>query len=259
MLLPRLPRLLLPFFLSFLSWLGWPSAYAAEPVVAYPANLPVVWPATVNRGIERAPSATPAGDSTTAGKKGASQGARASGMPTKKAPVTTTVSAILPRAVKPGELATVLPLKRGLPARDLPVKTVREQPAQGGFAGTWVIDVDASVAPFQSARPAAGAPSNQPFEAVVIYPATAQARVLARPSVANDLPNAPGASATTLWAAVDVTKDGKADVAIFRSCCERPTSPAHAAGAPPCQSECEQTYVRADGRPWQLVQAASDD
>jgi hypothetical protein len=195
--------------------------------VKYPDDVPLVWPATVTR-----------------------TGARKGG-PWKTAQVET----VVPRAVKPGERITVLPLKRAVAARDLPVTAVEEQAVAAPFPPTWTVAADASVAAFLTARPEAGHQGHRPFEVVVVYPASRRARLLAPESVAHDLPAPPA----TLWAAVDLTGDGKPDAAIFRFCCEQPSTAPRATGNSPCGSECLSIYVRSAGQPWRLAHQASDD
>src|SRR5438309_11140771 len=83
---------------------------AAAPTASYPAELPLVWPATVTRA---APS-----------KK----------RPWKKA----TVEAIVPRQLEPGQLVTIVPLGRTAPSARA-VATVKPQEGVPGFPTTYLI------------------------------------------------------------------------------------------------------------------------
>jgi hypothetical protein len=208
---------------------------AAKPGAGYPQDAPVAWPAMVSRAA-RGGGGRPGGRWKAA-----------------------TVEAALPRAVKAGELVTVLPLPRSLPVRDLPVTAVKEQPAMGSSPARWLVTVDASLPAFLTAKAQPGHADHRPFEAVVVQPANRRARLLSPKAAAGDLPGGKGASPATLWAAVDVTGDGKADVAIFRFCCENPASAPGATGGPPCPSECEAVQVRTPGAAWRPVYEASDD
>jgi hypothetical protein len=193
----------------------------------YPADAPLVWPATVTRSAAR------------------------QGGPWTRA----SIEAVVPRPLHPGEKVTVLPLRRALPRRELPVAVVDEQPGTPPFPSTWALVVDATVAPFLSARPDPGHEGHHPFDAIVVSPPAPKARLLARGAAGHDLPAAPA----TLWAAVDLTGDGKPDAAIFRFCCEQPSRPARAPGGSPCQTECVAIYLRDAGQSWRLVHQASDD
>lgn len=212
---------------------------AAQSPPTYPSDAPLVWPATVSR--------------TGGDKSGKAQG-RPSRGPWKAA----SVDAVVPREVKAGELATVLPLQRSVPAQDFPLKVVHVQPGVDAFPPSWTVALDASVASFLKAKATAGWADHRPFDAVMVYPANKSARLLPLKAVA-DLPNAKGASAATLWAAVDLSSDGKADVVIFRFCCDRPEAASRATGPSPCGYNCEAIYLRSKDQPWRLVHQASDD
>jgi hypothetical protein len=215
-------------FVSLVTGLAATLADAAQPP-SYPADLPLVWPATVTRA---APS-----------KK----------RPWKKA----TVEAIVPRKLEPGQLVTVVPLARAAPSARA-VATVQPQEGVPGFPTTYLITVDAAAKPLLEAKAEPGHTDERPFEALVVSPAAPKARLL-NPAAVKDLPTGTGASPATLSAAVDLDADGKADAALFRYCCDQPATAPRRTDKSPCSPECQAIYLRGKDGAWQAVHQASDD
>jgi hypothetical protein len=216
--------------------LSGPASKASEP--EYPSDVPLVWPATVTR------------------KSGNKDRDGRYHPPWTSA----TVWAVLPRPVKVGDAMTVLPLKAGLPARQLKVTAVREQPAVEELPATWMVDIDASEPAFFNARPDKGRGDDTPFDVVVVDPPVAKARLLSRSAMASQvLPKAAGSSIKTLWAAVDLQSDGEADVAIFRFCFNDPSRAQELPVSEECERGSETIYLRRPGRAWRLVHEDIDD
>jgi hypothetical protein len=170
-----------------------------------------------------------------------------------------TVSAICKRAVAIGQTVTIVPLRRDLPLQELKVSAVKEQAAVDEYPASWVVDIEVSGKAFFAATPDAGRGDDSPFDVLVISPAKTNARLLPSTTVARDLPKGKGASARTLWAAVDLDGDGKVDAAIFRFCCEKPSRPWRFAGPNSCDYHCERTYLRQSGSGWTLVDEGVGD
>lgn len=197
--------------------------------VCFPPDAPLVWPATVTRV-----SATPEH------RKSA------------------TVSAGLPRPVKVGDILTVIPMRRGIPPIDLKATSVRAQAATDLTPALWLVEAETELDAFLTAAPDPGRRDHDPFGVIVIYPQRSLARLIPQKFVKRDLPKANGASLRTLWSAVDIDGDGAVDVEIFRFCCDHPSRPSRTTGPSPCQSDCENTYLRSKGRPWSLVNEESE-
>jgi hypothetical protein len=167
------------------------------------------------------------------------------------------VSVGLAHAITVGEAVTVLPLRQGLPPLQAKATSVKfQEGVPEELSDLWWVDIDVTAPAFFAAPPDRQRRSDVPFDALVVYPAQKQARLLAPAAVAKDLPRESGCSKRTLRAAVDLDADGKADVAMFHFCCQKPTSPKT---SPPCENTCETTYLRRSGQPWQVVEKAMDD
>jgi len=154
---------------------------------------------------------------------------------------------------------TILPLGGQLSARTLPVAAVKAQPAVDDYPATWVVSLDATEEAFLTAPADPGRAGETPFDAVVVYPASGKGVLKADQTVNRDLPRAEGCSAQTLWAAVDLEPDGRADGAIFRFCCDRPEVPTATSGPSPCESNCQAIFSRDLGKPWGLAYQSSED
>jgi len=214
---------------------AWPLSVWAYEANTFPADAPIVERATVNR------------ESAQKGKNGFFE-----------PPWTSVkVSVGLARAISVGDAVTVLPLRQGLPPLQANATSVKfQQGVPDELPDLWWADVDVKAPAFFSARPDRGRRDDMPFDAVVIYPAQAQARLLAPAAVVKDLPRERGCSKRTLWAAVDLDGDGKPDVTMFQFCCEKPTSPKTGW---PCENLCQTTYLRRKGQPLRLVEEGLDD
>jgi hypothetical protein len=212
----------------------WGALNARAEDVKYPTDTPLVWPAGVTR-------------------KSAQKDRHGRFHP----PWTSvTVSAVFPRPVNVGDTVTVLPLRRDVPVQELRVATVKHQPAVDEFPATWLVHLDANNESFLTAKHERNWREDTPFEVVVVHPAAPTARLLALSS--RELPKAKGASPRTLWAAVDLHGDGKADAVVFRFCCNKPTAPWGPAGPPACKSHCERIFLREDDQPWRIVHEEED-
>jgi hypothetical protein len=209
----------------------------AEGVSTFPAGASIVFPARVDLKSDKVDA------------QGAHHG------PWKSA----VVLASLPRAVKRGELLTVVPLKADLAPVDLKVTSVEAQEATDLTEATWLTEAETTLPAFLDAKPDAGRAEEHPLEALVIYPKQSRARLLPPAAAAADLPPGPGHSPQTLWAAVDLDEDGKADAEVFRFCCNRPKRAwLKSPGPSTCKSNCENIYVRAKGGSWTLAHEQTD-
>jgi len=167
------------------------------------------------------------------------------------------VSVGLARAIAIGDAVTVLPLRQGLPPLQAKATFVKfQEGVPEELSDLWWVDIDVREAAFFTARPDRHRGNDVPFDALVVYPAQKQARLLAPAAVAKDLPRESGCSKRTLRAAVDLDADGKADVTMFEFCCQEPTSPNTKS---PCENTCQTMYLRRSGQPWQVVEKAMDD
>jgi hypothetical protein len=116
-----------------------------------------------------------------------------------------------------------------------------------------MVDIDATQSLFLEARG-----GEMPFEVIVIHPVAARARLQTAPVVSRDLPRDAGCSPRTLWRAVDLESDGKTDVAVFRSCCDKPATPSLKLASPLCEFNCQRIFLRWNDHPWRLVHEGSD-
>jgi hypothetical protein len=203
----------------------------AHPVFAqpapYPADAPLVWPASVTRSS-----------------------------PADKRPwKALVVEAVVPRKVESGALVTIVPLTRLAP-QNRAVTSVQAQDPVPGFPPTYQITVDGAVKAYLEARPAAQHTEARPFDALLVSPPHPKARVM---KTVKDLPSGNGVSAATLAAALDLDADGKADATVFRYCCETPTAAPVRSAPSPCSPECEAIYLRGKDGAWKPVHQASDD
>jgi hypothetical protein len=208
-------------------------SHAAEAAASFPPGAPLVFPGEVSRKSD----------------SGVRHG------PWKSA----VASAGLPRAAKIGDLITVVPMSSALPAVDLKVTSVHFQEATDLTPATWLVEAETTLPAFLDAKPDAGRADEHPFEAVVVYPKTSRARLLPKKSVAKDLPPGRGHSPQTLWAVVDLDEDGAADVEVFRFCCNRPRHGWVAgAGPSPCDTNCEDIFLRPKGGTWTLAHESGE-
>jgi hypothetical protein len=161
--------------------------------------------------------------------------------------------------IKRGDAITVLPLKPGLQAVDLKITSVEAQEATDLAQAAWLVEAETASEELLVAKPEPGRSDERPFEAVVIYPAQPHAHLLPSRAVATDLPKDRGCSSRTLWAAVDLGDDGKADAEIFRFCCERPSVTWRSSGPTPCNSSCESIFVRSGAGPWRAVHQSGEN
>jgi hypothetical protein len=214
---------------------AWSLSAWAYQVNTFPADAPIVEQGTVNR------------ESAQKGKGGFFQPPWAS----------VKVFVGLARAISVGDSVTVLPLKQGLLPLQAKATSVEFQKGVADeLPDLWLVDIDVTARAFFSARPDRHRRDDLPFDALVVYPAQAQARLLAAGAVAKDLPRERGCSKRTLRAAVDLDADGKADVTMFEFCCQKPTSPRTNW---PCENTCHTTYLRRNGQAWRLVEEGFDD
>jgi hypothetical protein len=214
---------------------AWSLSAWAYQVNTFPADAPIVEQGTVDR------------ESAQKGKGGFFQ------------PPWTSVKVFvgLARAISVGDSVTVLPMKQGLPPLQAKATSVQfQQGVPDELPDLWLVDIDVDAPAFFSARPDRHRRDDMPFDALVVYPAQTQARLLAAAAVAKDLPRERGCSKRTLRAAVDLDADGKADVTMFEFCCQKSTSPRTTS---PCENTCQATNLRRNGQPWRLVEEAYDD
>jgi hypothetical protein len=98
-----------------------------------------------------------------------------------------------------------------------------------------------------------------PFDVILIHPQASHAKLHDPSTLKGDLPRDVGCSLQTLWAAVDLEADGRADAAIFRYCCDKPDISSTLPGPSPCELDCQKTFARAAGRPWFLAHSSQED
>jgi len=164
---------------------------------------------------------------------------------------------LLARAISVGDAVSVLPLRQGLPPLQAKATAVKFQEGVADeLPDLWLVDINVKDPAFFSARTERHRREDVPFDAIVVYPAQTEARLLAAAAVAKDLPRESGCSKRTLRAAVDLDADGKADVTMFEFCCQEPTSPIRESA---CENMCQTMYLRRSGQPWQVVEKAMDD
>jgi hypothetical protein len=203
----------------------------AESAAAFPADGPVVWPGEINR--------RPATD-----RSGSAHG------PWRAAVV---VAALPRKGIKRGDAITVVPLRPGLATVEVKVTSVEAQEATDLAQATWLVEAETTLDELLSAKPDPGRTDEHPLEAVVVYPAQPHARLMANRAVGQDVPKDRGCSPRTLWGAIDLDDDGRADAEIFRFCCERPKTTWKSSGQTPCNSNCESIFLRSGAGPWKAV------
>jgi tetratricopeptide (TPR) repeat protein len=170
-----------------------------------------------------------------------------------------TVTVVLSRRVKVGEIVTVVAMREGFSPMDLRVTSVEHQKATDTTPENWVVTAKTDLALFLSAVPDPGRSGESPFDAVVFYPRRSQARSLSKSAVGKDTPDRTGASPTTLWSALDLDADGRADFELFKYCCDRPTVATRSTGQSPCEFDCVRTFYRDGHGAWTLVDESSDE
>jgi hypothetical protein len=206
----------------------------AESAATFPADSPVVFPGEISR-------------------KG--DGGRGAHGPWKSA---VAFAALPRRGVKVGETVTVIPMRAGLAPVDLKITSVEAQEATDLAQAAWLVEADTTLEEFLTAKPDPGRSDDHPLEAIVVYPARSHAHLVPARAAEKDLPKEPGCSPRTLFGAVDLDDDARADAAIFRFCCERPKTTWKSSGPTPCNSNCESIYLRSAGGPWKVVYEAGE-
>lgn len=206
----------------------------------FPADAPLVLPATVTRKGPSRDDAGPDGHS-------------------RDRWTSATIFVGMPRAAKTGDTLTVVPVKDGMPSIDLKVTSARAQAATDLTPAIWLIEAETSDSAILTAAPDRDGSEAHPFEAVVVFPARSGAALLPRQNSGVDLPKGIGSSLRTLWCAIDIDGDKRSDVEIFRFCCDKPTKASRSGGQSPCASDCQNTFVRPKGQSWILVDRSSED
>ena len=211
------------------------------PTTEFPTGTPLVLAATVNRKGPQ--NAGPRADSGSEAKWS-----------------TATVFVAMPRAIDKGDRITVIPVRSGIPSVDSTVTSSKAQPRETDLTpATWLVEADTTEGLFLSAPPDKGAADDTPFEAVVVYPAHPGARLLSRQAVRTDLPKAPGASARTLWTAIDIDGDGHADAEILQVLLRQPHQSVKQPRPLALRLGLREHVVHPSARPWTLVDRSSED
>jgi hypothetical protein len=170
-----------------------------------------------------------------------------------------TFTVVLPKKVPIGATFTVIPRGTAVEACQLLATKVTKQPLMEEEEGRdrWEVDLNASTDQFLRVKGPKQRHGEMPIDAVVIYPAVPEARLVEMSRARNFVPGHLGVFPATLWAAVDTTRDGKPDIMIFKSCCENPKVPEAETGQSPCEHTCESIYFLAK-EGWKKISESSD-
>lgn len=159
-----------------------------------------------------------------------------------------------------GSLITVLPLRASIPPCQAPIVAITTEAAVPDLdiPAYWVAEVDLSTPAVFDAQPNPNRADEAPFDVILIHPPAPHAKLYEPSTLKGDLPLDVGCSVQTLWAAVDLEADGRADAAIFRYCCDKPDIPSTLPGPSPCELDCQKTFARDAGKPWFLAQSSQE-
>src|SRR4051812_671562 len=151
-----------------------------------------------------------------------------------------------------GKKLTVIPLGVDVAPIELTIvhAKLEPDPCDETLPWSWSIDLTPATArSFFDAKPLRGRRGDMPFEVAFVYPANPAAKALdPRHIPSNQLP--PNATASTVFAAIDLHGHGAPDIVMLEYCCDHPTK------RKDCDYTCTRTYERSHGQ-WRLIDSGS--